>query len=184
MPKKSMNITKKKTQIAFAEAMLKLLYEWEYEKITVAQLCDQAGFVRKTFYNNFAYKDDIVYFALEDIFTQIEHRIDLNNMSIIEILKICFSFVIEHKESLLLFYRRGLFHFAHKSITKNITQEHIISKIDKTTVKPEEYKYIAAHMASALMSVIETWIENNFLESVEHMAKLTEYLLNKPKIIE
>jgi len=184
MAKKSMNITKKKTQVAFAEAMLKLLYEREYEKITVARLCDKAGFVRKTFYNNFASKDDVIYFALEDIFTKIEDKVDLNNMSIVTILKICFSFVIEHKDKLLLFYHRGLFRFAWKSITKNITQEHIISKIDKKSVRPEDYKYIAAHMASALISVIETWIENNFLESIEHMAKLTEYLLNKPKTIE
>ena len=43
------------------------------------------------------------------------------------------------------------------------------------------YKYIAAQIAAVLISVVETWIENGFEESIEFLAELTDALMYKPK---
>ena len=169
-----------RTQKAISKALLSLIQEHKYEDISVMDICRSADVVRKTFYNNFHSKDDVVYYLINDIFHELESRMDLQNMSVRQILLIAFRFVMDNREALLLFYNRGLIRFAHKSISAYITKDHILTKLDKVTVDVRSYKYIAAQISAVLISVIETWIENSFQESVEFMAELTEALMYKP----
>lgn len=107
-----MSITKNKTRKSLAQAMLRLLIKHDYESITITSLCSEADIVRKTFYNNFSSKDDVIYFAIDEIFSEIEGQIDFKSMNTKDILSICFNFIDANQEDLLLFYRRGLLNFA------------------------------------------------------------------------
>jgi len=169
-----------RTQKAISGALLSLIQEHTYEDISVMDICRSADVVRKTFYNNFHSKDDVVNYLINDIFHEMESKMDLQNMSVQQILLIAFRFIMENREPLLLFYNRGLIRFAHKSITTYITKDHILTKLDKEIVDDRAYKYIAAQISAVLISVIETWIENGFEESIEFLAELTEALMYKP----
>ncbi|WP_159448011.1 TetR/AcrR family transcriptional regulator [Papillibacter cinnamivorans] len=170
----------KRTQNAIAGAFLSLIRENTYEEISVTDLCRKADVVRKTFYNNFHSKDDVVHYLIDDIFHEMESGMDLRNMSVREILLNAFRFVTENREALLLFYSRGLIRFAYKSMSAYITEDHILTKLDRNAVDARAYKYIAAQISAVLISIIETWIENGFEESVEFLAELTEALMYKP----
>jgi len=169
-----------RTQNAISDAFLSLIQERTYEDISVTDICRRADVVRKTFYNNFHSKDDVVRYLIHGIFYELESKVNIRQMSVQQILLIVFGFVMENREALLLFYNRGLIRFAHKSISAYITQDHILVKLDKDTVDSRAYKYIAAQISAVLISVIETWIENGFEESVEFLAELTEELMYKP----
>jgi AcrR family transcriptional regulator len=169
-----------RTQKAISTALLSLIQEHTYEDISVTDICRSADIVRKTFYNNFHSKDDVVHYLINDIFHEMESKMDLKNMSVQQILLIAFRFVMKNREALLLFYNRGLIRFAHKSITAYITKDHILTKLDKGIVDVRAYKYIVAQISAVLISVIETWIENGFKESVEFLAEITEALMYKP----
>ncbi|MBT9171990.1 MAG: HTH-type dhaKLM operon transcriptional activator DhaS [Syntrophomonadaceae bacterium] len=181
MHKAQANAVAIRTQKAIAEAFLSLIQERAYEKISVTDICRRADVVRKTFYNHFHAKDDVVYYLINNIFHEMESKMDLKNMSVQQILLIAFRFVMENREALLLFYNRGLIRFAHQSISAYITNDHILTKLDNRTIDARAYKYIAAQIPAVLISIIETWIENGFAEPVEFLAELTEALMYKPK---
>ncbi|MGI6169997.1 MAG: TetR/AcrR family transcriptional regulator [Christensenellales bacterium] len=179
MYKEQTNIVAIRTQKAISGALLSLIKDHAYEDISVTDICRHADVVRKTFYNNFHSKDDVVYYLINDIFHEMESNVDLQHMSVQQILLISFRFIMDHRDDLLLFYNRGLIRFAHKSISAYITKDHILSKLDENTVDARAYKYIAAQISAVLISVIETWIENGLEEPIEFMAELTETLMYK-----
>lgn len=166
-----------RTQKAFTDALLSLIRERPYEEISVTDICRRADFVRKTFYNHFDNKDEVVRCLISGVFYQLEANMDLKNTSVGQILLIAFQFVANNRESLLLFSERGLIRFAHKSIEQYITKEHILAKLEQSEVDERAYKYISAQISSVLVSVIETWIENQFSDSIEFLAELTERLM-------
>ncbi len=168
-----------RTQKAISDAFLALIKEFPYEEISVTSLCRRADVVRKTFYNNFQSKDDVVRYLINDIFHEMESMVDLRHMSVQKILLISFRFIMQNRDDLLLFYNRGLIRFAYKSISAYITKDHILTKLDEKKIDSRAYKYIAAQISAVLISVIETWIENGFEEPIEFMAELTEALMYK-----
>ena len=117
MYKNQTNIVAIRTQKAVAGAFLTLIREYEYEDISVTNICKRADIVRKTFYNNFHSKDDVVYYLISNIFREMENKVDLQHMSMKQILLIAFGFIVENRDDLMLFYNRGLIRFAHKSIS-------------------------------------------------------------------
>lgn len=180
MYKTQTNAVALRTQKAISGAFLSLIQERAYEDISVTDICRRADVVRKTFYNNFGSKDDVVHYLINGIFHEMESKIDLRQMSVRHILLMAFGFVLDNRDALLLFYERGLIRFAHKSIAAYITKEHILTKLDENTLDARAYKYIAAQISAVLISVIETWIENGLEEPVAFLAELTEALMYKP----
>ena len=197
MYKTQTNIVAIRTQKAISSALLSLIRERPYEEVTITEICRRADVVRRSFYNNFQTKDDVVHYLINDIFCEMESKIDFTSMSIRQILLICFEFVLNSRDDLLLFYNRKLLRFAHKSITTYITAKHLqsipnindalnrfvdqdnISGINEKVVDARAYKYIVAQISAVLISVIETWIENGLEEPIEYMAELTEALMYK-----
>ena len=104
-------------------------------------------------------------------------------MRVRDMLLIAFQSVVDHREMLLLFYERGLFRFAHRSISDYITKSRLLTgmsgRIDDERVCP----YIAAQIPAMLISVIETWIVRGLEEPVEFLADLTEKLMVDPNAI-
>lgn len=174
------NKTAERTKKALADAFVKLIESHLYEKITITDICKQADVVRKTFYNNFKSKDDIVRYLINSIFDEMESRVDLNSLNTKRILLTLFSFIMDNRDSLLLFYKRGLIRFADECISDYVISAHILDIYDKRVVSEKAYKYIAACISSVLLSVVETWIKNNFAESIEFLAEITEALMYKP----
>ena len=120
-----------RTQNEIGNALLLLIKEREYNQITITDICKRADIVRKTFYNNFDSKDDVMNFLINNIFLELEQKIDVEYMNVRRMLLIVFSFIMKYRDDLLLFYNRGLLRFARKSITTNITKEHILMRLDK-----------------------------------------------------
>lgn len=166
-----------RTQKAIAEAFWSLITEREYGQISVTDICRRADYVRKTFYNHFDSKDDVVRCFIREIFRTLESGIDLRAMRPREILLVVFRFVLDNREALLLFYRRGLLQFARGEISAYITERHIPDGLIGNSVDPRAYKYIAAQVPAVLIGVIETWIESGFAEPPEFLAELAESLL-------
>lgn len=180
MIQKQTNIVAARTGKLITDAFLALIREHPYEEINVTEICRRADVVRKTFYNHFRTKDDIVRGLMNDCFYEVESKINLRQMSVRQILRVAFEFIIDNREALLVFYHRGLFRFAYAAISAYITKEHLLSKLNEQQIDARAYRYIAAQISAVLISVIETWIENDFAEPVDFLTELTEALMYKP----
>lgn len=62
------NPTALHSQECFANALLELLKEEDYIKITIKDICIKAGLTRQTFYQLFQIKDDIISFCIKKRF--------------------------------------------------------------------------------------------------------------------
>ncbi len=82
MYRNQVNIVAVRTQRAIGDALLYLIREHAYEDISVTQICARADVVRKTFYNNFQSKDDVVEYLINNIFQELASQVDLRQMSV------------------------------------------------------------------------------------------------------
>ena len=174
------NSVAQRSQRAIADAFLSLIQERAFEDISVTEICKRADVVRKTFYNRFPSKDAVVRFLIDDFTGSLESMVDLTQMSIREMLMIAFRSVLENRRMLLLFYDRGLFRFAHKSISAYIESSDLLASLSQREADEKVYPYIAAQISAGLISVIETWIERGMEEPIEFLADLTEKLMIGP----
>lgn len=159
---------------ALLEALLSLIFEKEYEKITITDICKKADVVRKTFYNNFASKDDIMRYLISLMFKELEKSINFNSFNLKNMLYPFFNFIMEHRKFLLLFYQRGLIRFTGECISTYVENEKFILIFAKKFVTPKAYKYLADYVSAVLVSVVETWIKNDFTESIDFLVEITE----------
>ncbi len=107
MERNRVNKVAMRTQKAISDAFLELIRERAYEDISVTDLCRRADVVRKTFYNNFRSKDDVVHYLIAGFFRETESTVDLQRMSVRQIRLVAFGRVMENREALLLFYGGG-----------------------------------------------------------------------------
>jgi AcrR family transcriptional regulator len=163
---------------AMIEAFLYLIQNNEYEKITITDICKKADVVRKTFYNHFKSKDAIVRFLIDIMFYELEERVDLNSINLRKILWTLYSFIINNKDSLFLFHKRGLIGFAIKGMSEYAKKQEILCLYAKQFVTSKADKYIANYISAVLTSIVETWINNNFTESVDFLVHITESFFN------
>lgn len=180
MQKQQRNVMTGRSRYAIGCAFLSLIESIAYEDISVTAICQKAGVVRKTFYNNFATKDDVVHYLIHEIFVELETELDLHSMALEHILLHVFEFVAKNRASLLLFHQRGLLRFARESIATFIKQDHILIELDKEGVDPRAHKYIVAQIPAVLLSVIEVWIENDFAEPIAFLVDLVIAMMYKP----
>lgn len=58
------------------DALIALMHEYSYKKISVAQICQQSGVARPTFYLHFNSKDDLLRAFFEIMFTDFYAQVD------------------------------------------------------------------------------------------------------------
>ena len=180
METKRINPVALRTQKSIADAFLSLLQDTGYDKITVADICRNANIVRKTFYNNYQSKDHLVRSLINEVLSEFELELDLSTMGVHEILLEIFQYVQKNREPLLLFHDRGLLPLAGTAISDYISNDQLLVRFNRGSLDPRAYRYVSAQVAAVLISVIETWIENDCSESIEYLTYLTEAMISKP----
>ncbi|MDR3318793.1 MAG: TetR/AcrR family transcriptional regulator [Clostridiales bacterium] len=178
MYKEQINPTAKRTQGMIADALARLLKEKHYAQITVTDICRKADIVRKTFYRNFSVKEDVINYILDNRFSHFS--LVLDNEPKIDALRIfcdLYNMLLEYKEFLVLFHNNGLFHIAARRIAELMRDESIFTKTDRTKLNPKYYKYLTAQIVATMVSIVETWIDDNFSDTPEEIARLTDDIM-------
>lgn len=153
-----------KTQSDFITAFWILYDKKRIEKISIVQLCQQAGYHRTTFYANF-----------KDIYDLLDKAIDALLEPARTIIKEFndFSFILKADINTQVFFK--LFHANNKYIGMLVKNNHhyILKDKIKEIIMPvlrdslPKYKqithldYVIEYHLSALFGIITTWIQNN-----------------------
>lgn len=175
---KQKNPMAKRSQEMLGGALLELLLTMPYNQITVTDLCDKAAMARKTFYRNFETKDDIIIFIADTVLYPFAESMDLFKLSLRTIFLNLFKLLSEHKSYLRIFYKNNLFHLVGSRIVAFFEDENMYKHMRLEAMPTTLYKYIPAQITATLISIVETWVEDDFIDSEEDLSKLTEYLLS------
>lgn len=179
-----MNQRKKHTKEALAESLKKRMIHHSFERITIKEITDGAGFIRPTFYNHFQDKYDLlewifckeVIYPSEPFFAKGEYRKAVHQI---------LSAIEQEKE----FYMRAA-KIQGQNAFRDIVFDsfcRVLSKVlTAKTPHPEEMPHLfqpqilAEYYANAETFLLMKWLENGVRVAAEDVEKAHWFLIAVP----
>lgn len=168
-----------KTIEAIHKAFEEILYEMNYEKITVKELCERAKINKKTFYRYYAVLDDLLA-ELQGLFTQ-EYLKRIENYKVPEDLdKINREFFLYSVEKGPL-YEKITCSGSYDYIRSKMVNDVMNSKWGRSTwlqlLEPSKQAVLLEFIQSASMSVYRKWVADGKEIPLRDMIELSNQLL-------
>jgi AcrR family transcriptional regulator len=162
------------------DALLLLMDEMPYDKITVSDITEKAGVARQTFYRNYSGKDDIALQYLDSIFNNNFLRIkNIRDEKGRNALAITLSFrgLIEHREKLAKLQRNDT-----ERLILAYTQrwEDYVIDFGKNKVSRTErlfFRYAVKFQVGGSLRMILDWMKHDMPMPVEQMSGLLQKFL-------
>lgn len=164
--RKSNQESKSLTRQYIKTALLYLMKETPYNKITVTAIINRAGVSRAGFYRNYAYKEEV----LEDIATTIYkqlteyYTLEIENNTLQQRYILLFRKLQENAE----WFQLVLLQNSHQNYIFNAAT--YVEQYLNPQSPEEHYRYIA--VVDAQRAIIIDWFTNGMKESPEEMAKI------------
>lgn len=167
------------------DALLQLMQETDYSRITVTDLAQHVGISRKSFYHYFQDKDACLLSLISRTMTE-------NALYIAELLPDTESYLSfyktallcwkEKKDFLLAIIRSNLYHTFLYQTVKYICQEHkgVLKQLRTPLDDLEEGYEEVLFYASGYLSVLCNWALNGFETDVEVLARKMLRLAHMP----
>ena len=97
------------SQAAIAEALIELMKDKPYSRISVSEICKRAGVSRQTFYSLFASKDNVISFILERkyCFRPQDHECCRSSMTLEDICRAYSQYITERRDMIVLLVRNS-----------------------------------------------------------------------------
>ncbi|KAA3648442.1 MAG: TetR/AcrR family transcriptional regulator [Chloroflexi bacterium] len=184
-----MNRQYNRTNRMLRAALLELLDEKPYPKITVSDIVERADLSRSTFYVHFDTKDDLLCSFIEDILDEFFDILSMRNFETpdeavdIEINVSLFRLWKESAEITRLVEATDIDLAMMRSLTKAWQRnynEKIADKRPNTT--PTLAVYLNRYLASSYFGILRYWIEEGMQRPPELMGRLL-YALTGPPIL-
>lgn len=158
-----------------AQALLRLMEQYDYKEITVTQIAQEARLSRKTFYRLFSDKDDVLAVFFDGLFHEYFSQIQaLNVPHYWEVMQLFFDFWETRKELLFLLQKNHL-------LSRVFEQSYQYSMQIFTFVRSQEIvdsfslslPYILAYSVGGLHSMLLKWVERGMdIPSADLIAQL------------
>lgn len=160
------------TKDDFLDALLVLMQNTKYAEITVTELCQQANYSRKTFYDNFRQKDDILTHLAENIAMSFRLTDDKTNYLHF------FHFWYDLRDLLALLIENNLLSRVCSlsfDIYVSLLREHNWNRIYGPFANNREYAF--EFVAAGCYRILYLWHNEGFQKTPEELAGLVEYIL-------
>lgn len=152
-----------------ADALIALLKEKEFEKITIEEITRQAGVGRTTYFRYFSNKEEVILFKLKKLWERwadkhgvlVKYSFDLNNA------RTFFEFEYSIRDLKTLLKNRNLTHISYDSFCRIL-------------INAQETRYQDAFYAMGLFGMVEEWIKNGYKDSIEFMQNEIRTLFATP----
>ncbi len=153
-------------QDQLAKGLLSIMQKMEYEDITVAALCREAGVSRNTFYRNFADMDDLLGFAVDNICLQYQDDQEgflQAGSSVAHFLE----FFRAHPTYFDAFRKSRMTEFLIGAAT-----HHACRQVQDAAGRQEaSQRWVSSFLAAGLLNLYEQWREEDFHTPVSEIAQ-------------
>ncbi len=155
-----------------ANALIKLMKDKPYSKISISEISENAKVSRISFYRNFKDKDDVIKYYFDGIITPFADKISnvTSLMTVKEFYKAAFTTVEKRKDDFSLFYKNNLLGFFIMEL-----QKACLKAFDKEN-NPEDY-YRCLVFNGSFTLVTFGWLFDNRKETPEELAEIYEKIL-------
>ena len=146
-----------RSQTEIAQSMVRLMLEKPYEKILISDICEKAGLSRRTFYNLFDSREEVLRFYLLSICREPFERLSQKEDLIVEDITDIFSSVLESNRDLLITMTENhLSGIITDAIADNVTlfARRFLKKDSDKDLLP----YYEAILSGAISKVMLLWL--------------------------
>ena len=162
------------------EALLKLLVEKPYNKITITEIASAAQLGRRTFYRNFDSKEDVLDMYIQRL---VGEYIDLLKeeelLTIHNGAKVYFTFWGKHLDFLILMEKNNLLHLLLQRYNQYLPMIHKeVNKNKKEAFNGRMLEYVLAFSAGGFWNMLVKWIHEGAKETPDDMALLIGTILS------
>lgn len=163
------NRTALSSQKQIADALIRLMQDREYSKISISQICREAGISRQTFYSLFTSKDDVIEYILS------HHCCYQPAESTPSLRSLCHGYglyIIDQSDFITLLVKNHITHLMHDQLYRSLTGcSCFLSEVD-TRFRD----YAADFFAVGLTSIAKNYILHGADEDIDFLDSLTESL--------
>ncbi|KHD37527.1 AcrR family transcriptional regulator [Clostridium acetobutylicum] len=161
------------------EAMLKLLAEKPYEKITITEIAYTAQLGRRTFYRNFDSKEDVLDMYIKGLIDEYINLLKNEYLTIHNGAKVYFTFWSKHLDFLILMEKNNLLHLLLQRFNQYLPMIHKEvneNKIEKFNDRMLEY--VLFFSAGGFWNILVKWLQDGAKETPDDMAMLIDSILS------
>ncbi|GEN88528.1 TetR/AcrR family transcriptional regulator [Oceanobacillus sojae] len=158
------------------EALLSLLEEKPYHKISIKEIAEKANLDRSTFYRHFDSKQALLEQYLDSLAQEYLRRLEAGeNMDMGKVSKIFVAFWIEHIDFIRLTRKNDLDSLLLKAFNKHLPSIHRLTKDKFSYSMNEAYMEIAlAFNAGGMWNILMKWVDSDFKHSYDDLIKAFE----------
>lgn len=168
----------RRSKKSIVDAMMDLLHEKSFEKITVKEIMEKADMARRTFYGNFKSKDEIIQYYFQNLFRTWEERADqYGKYSPKKLTEILFELVLEDKDNMMMAKKQGLFNMAMVERYSNDIAG-LMSKSMAAKGNRMALNYAAGFYIGGVWRVIGQWLGEGANETPKKMADMFQSMMN------
>ena len=167
------------------EALTKSLFYYlqtdSLEKITVSQICLQAGLTRRTFYRNCDGKEDLILYACDRLIGQLLDTADFSSPEARRLYRNFFSFWLEHRQFLTCVVRYDFYgKFVERYVA--ICNEKMRFPLQENAFENQDHpdalrRFCNSFLLGGLSRMLYAWAEEGFVSSVEDLTQSILFLV-------
>ena len=161
------------------EALLLLLEEKDFERITIKELCEKAGVNRSTFYLHYENMNDL----LDETISMINKRF-VDSLASVEIIDLCkevlttekylrpyLTLIKENKRAYIVIRKKENL-FNTKTAYKGLYQSIFSPALTNFGVEEKDKKYVFAFYMQGTIAIIGQWIDGNCEDDIDMIIDL------------
>lgn len=176
---KKLDLRAKRSRQWMYDALMALMLEKPYAKITVTDITDRAGIARPTFYLHFEDKNDLLVYSIDLFFaeltTEFEQKFNVEpDFEEYYVIQIVFQQVYENPNLFNVILNGEAGSLMLKRFRHYITHilNHIIDLFKPQSPEQLPVEILADYLAGASVMMIAGWLNRGMPQTPESMAKL------------
>ena len=163
-------------QSCLEAALIELMKDVDFEKISVVDICEKAGITRRIFYRLFETKQDCLLAAIDHKIVEAElYRSKLGYNGFCQILE----YVKEQKDFFSALRKSNQMGLYMERVLDNLNRENVHAKHLMGIYGSDDNELLVFNI-SGFIGMMFYWIDTDFECSIEHMAKILSMLMRVP----
>ena len=177
---KSMNPSSRRSRRYITEALLGIMLEKPFGKISITEITEKADVVRRTFYRNFESKEDVIETYIYSMFLNLnEQLMKLPDLNAYDTAKLYFEYMEKHKVFLKLLEENDLFIIVLKVLEDHIDEFNRKFKGDRIEdYDPKFLEYISLFKVAGMWRILKKWLNDGMQETPEQLASYFDQIVN------
>ncbi|MDC7224868.1 MAG: TetR/AcrR family transcriptional regulator [Spirochaetales bacterium] len=176
MESKKINPLAQQSREWIRESLFQLMEEGEYSRITISEITAHARLSRRTFYRNFATKEDVISYYFETLCGQ---YIDLlgeeESLTLPNITRVFFSFWLRHKEFLKLMDKNHLCPLLLEQFNEKLPSIYDLFKgRSEGYADEEEIKFVLFYSIGGYWNTLLLWLKEGAKKEPRELAEMIE----------